>query len=205
MIKNPFIREYFLLFWGIPTLILALGNFPERDLIKEIISYTVILSLFQLIGVLFLIQRNKLTISSLKASTIVKHHKNIGYIFIFILLFHPILLLAPSVLDTRISAIDAFITITTTYTPGIMWGILAWILMIILGITSFCRRKLPMKEKTWIFFHGVIAVLFITIATIHAINLGRHSNLFISSYMALLSVGGVIFYIRGFFKIKITE
>ena len=77
-----------------------------------------------------------------------------------------------------------------------MLGIIAWCLMLALGITSLARKKLPMKYKTWRVFHGILAMLFISIAAWHVIDLGRHSNLAMSILISMLTAGGILLLLK---------
>ncbi len=64
--------------------------------------------------------------------------------------------------------------------------------MLILGITSLIRNKLPMKYKTWRLLHGILSALFISLATWHAVDLGRHTDRPMSILMIALAAGGVL-------------
>ncbi len=68
--------------------------------------------------------------------------------------------------------------------------------MLALGITSLARKKLPMKYKTWRVFHGILAMLFISIAAWHVIDLGRHSNLAMSILISMLTAGGILLLLK---------
>jgi hypothetical protein len=73
------------------------------------------------------------------------YHKIIGYTFAIALLVHPVLLVVPRFLEAGVGPGEAFITILTTFTSqGVVVGIIAWCLLLVLAITSFIRRKLPM-------------------------------------------------------------
>ena len=68
--------------------------------------------------------------------------------------------------------------------------------MLTLGITSLARKKLPMKYTTWRVFHGVLAILFVSVAAWHVIDLGRHSSLAMSIFILLLTAVGVLFLVK---------
>jgi len=76
--------------------------------------------------------------------------------------------------------------------------------MLTLGITSLARNILPMRYTTWRIFHGILAMMFISIAAWHVIDLGRHSTLTMSILIAVLTACGVLLllktYTSNFFK-----
>ena len=185
-IKSSFLRQSVLAFTGMPLLIWTMGNFPERSLLKESLSVITILAFCQMIGQFFWARTNRSAVAGLRMSNVLKYHKIIGYTFVTIMFFHPLYLVFPRFFESGISPVDAFITIITTLNQGVVLGIIAWCLMLVLGITAFVRNKLPMKYKTWRVFHGILAMLFISIAAWHVIDLGRHSSLAMSIFISML-------------------
>jgi DMSO/TMAO reductase YedYZ heme-binding membrane subunit len=79
---------------------------------------------------------------------------------------------------------------------GVVLGIIAWCLMLALGITSFVREKLPMTYKTWRVFHGILAVVFVAVAAWHAIDLGRHFTLAMSILITLMTTGASLLVLK---------
>jgi len=202
-ITSRFFRQTLLAFTGMPLLIWAMGNFPERSVLKEFLSFMTILAFCQLIGQFFWARTNRSVVATLKMSKVVKYHKIIGYTVVTIMLFHPLFRVVPRFFESGVSPVDAFITLITTMNLGVVFGIIAWCLMLVLGITAFAREKLPMKYKTWRVFHGILALLFIAFATWHAIDLGRHFNLAMSILITLLTTGGILLVLKTYtFKKK---
>jgi len=195
-ITSRFFRQTVLTFTGIPLLIWAMGNFPERSVLKESLSVITVLAFCQMIGQFFWTRMNRTAVKDLKMTRLIKYHKIIGYTFVILLLFHPLCLVVPRFFESGVSPVDAFITLITTMNLGVVLGIIAWCLMLVLGITSFVREKLPMKYKTWRVFHGILAVLFVAVAAWHAIDLGRHFNLSMSILISLLTTGGVLLLLK---------
>ena len=191
-INNNYLRQAVVIFTGIPMLIWVLGNFPERSLLKESISIITILVFCQMIGLFFLSRANKYAVKIMKMSQLLKFHKIIGYTCVSIMLLHPVFIVVPRFFESGVAPVDAFITIITTLNQGVMLGMTAWCLMLILGITAFARNKLPMEYKTWRVFHGIVAILFISVAAWHVIDLGRHSSLAMSIFITLLAASGVL-------------
>jgi len=195
-IKSNFLRQSVLAFTVMPLLIWAMGNLFERSLLKESLSVMTILAFCQLIGQFFWARTNRSVVGNLKMSKVIKYHKIIGYTFVLILFFHPLYLVVPRFFEAGVSPVDDFITIISTLNQGVVLGIIAWCLMLALGITSLARKKLPMKYKTWRVFHGILAMLFISIAAWHVIDLGRHSNLTMSILSSMLTAGGILLLLK---------
>ena len=131
---------------------------------------------------------------------VVTWHKAIGYIFVSILLVHPFLVVVPRYFESGISPEDAFITLITTFdSPGVILGIIAWFLMLAIGITSFFRNKLPMKYKTWRIVHGFLSIAFIAVATWHAVELGRHNTTSMAVFMIFIAAVGVLLLLKTYF------
>jgi predicted ferric reductase len=196
-IKSNFLRQSVLAFTGMPLLIWTMGNFPERSLMKESLSVMTILAFCQMIGQFFWTRKNRSAVANLKMSKVIKYHKIIGYTLVIVLLVHPVLLVVPRFFESGVAPVDAFITIITTFTnQGVVLGIMAWCLMLALGITSLARKKLPMEYKTWRVFHGILAILFVSVAAWHVIDLGRHSSLVMSTFISVLTAGGVLFLLK---------
>lgn len=177
----------------IPILVLGMtNNFTERSLLKEVLSIVTILAFFQLIGQFFWARTNRPAVKQLTISRVLKYHKCIGYTFIAIMFFHPLYVVIPRFFEAGVSPVDAFITMITTMNTGIVFGIIAWCLMLGLGITSFIRNKLPMNYKSWRVLHGILAILFLSTAVWHAIDLGRHASLSMSILFCVLTAGGIL-------------
>ncbi len=179
-----------LLFIGLPILLLVTGEYPNRSVLKDGISYLTIISFCMLLAQFFLARSNKNTLKGHKMSKIIKLHKVIGYVFVSILIFHPFLIVLPRYFESGVDPIDAFMTIISTLdNTGIIMGIIAWCLMFIIGLTSLFRNKLGMNYKTWRTVHGILSIAFIILASWHVISLGRHSSNTMIIY--ILSVTGI--------------
>lgn len=186
-----------LFFIALPLLFWALGDTPRRSFLKEIISILTILAYFLMLGQFFLSRGNKKILKPHKMGKVVKWHKVIGYTFVSVLLVHPFLIVVPRFFEAGIAPREAFSTMITTWdSQGIILGMLAWSLMLILGLTSAFRRRLGMKYTTWRVFHGLLSISFIILATWHAMDLGRHTDLPMSLYMGAIAGLGVLLLLR---------
>ena len=126
-----------LIFVGIPLLIYALGEFPRRSILKEIISLLQIMAISFMLAQFFLARGNKAILSVHNMSSVLKIHKFIGYFFVVILLLHPFLIIFPRYFESGVEPEEAFLTLITSFErPGVLLGMIAYGTMLILGITS---------------------------------------------------------------------
>ncbi len=194
--KIYFVRAL-LAFISLPLLLWSLGDFAERSVLKESISVLILLAFSLMLGQFFLTRSNGLLTKGLKRSQAIKIHKYIGYLFIVVLLVHPFLIVFPRYFESGITPEEAFVTLITSLTStGVIIGMVAWSLMLILVITAFFRKQLPMKVKTWRIVHGILSMLFITLASWHATDMGRHTNLALSVYIIILATVGVFLLLK---------
>lgn len=185
------------LFIVLPMLFYVLGDFPRRTWLKELFSIISILAFFMMLLQFFLSRGNKKMLSDHKMSRVIKWHKVLGYTFVGILLVHPILMILPRYYDPGIDFGDAFrIMLNQWATPGIRWGIIAWCLMLLIGITSLLRQHIGLKYKSWRILHGLLSIAFIILADIHVISLGRHIDLAMRILILTLSSLGVLLMLK---------
>ncbi|MCF2904397.1 ferric reductase-like transmembrane domain-containing protein [Octadecabacter sp. CECT 8868] len=182
-------------FVGLPLLFYALGDAPRRTLLKEGISLITLLAFTMMLGQFFLARSNETLLSLFKPLQIQKVHKVIAYSAITIIFVHPVLIVLPRYFEGGIKPWDAFVTLITDFgNPGIVLGLIAWVVMVVLGVTVFFRRKLiphfKLKYRGWRYFHGGLAVAFTVLALWHSIALGRHTDLAMSVFFIILAILG---------------
>jgi predicted ferric reductase len=191
---------YIGIFIGIPFVLYTLANHPSRSLLKESISGIIILAFFMMVAQFYLARSNKKALTGQKMSGIIKVHKVIGYFAVVVLLVHPFLIVVPRYFEAGIDPMDAFTTIITSFqNKGIVLGIIAWFLMLLLGLSSMLRNKLPMKFKTWRIFHGILSIVFLITGFVHIHTLGRHMDKSMSIYLVLLTVIGILLLLKSYF------
>jgi len=193
LFRSNFFVQFVVIFIAIPLILWIQTSLPERTLLKETLSVLTILAFFQMIGQFFISRSNSAAVAELKMSSLVNIHNVIGYTAVTILLIHPFLLVVPRFFEAGVAPGEALITIITTWTsPGVVLGIIAWCLMLTLGMLALTRKKLPLKYPTWRLIHGILSILFISTATWHVIDLGRHANLAMLIFVAMLTASGVL-------------
>ena len=184
-------------FIGVPILIFVLGDFPRRNALSETISLITILGFSLLISQFFYSRINKRLVKKIRMVHVLRIHKFIGYVFISILLLHPFFIIIPKFFDNAVTPVEAFFKLITTFDSlGIMLGLIAYAVMLILLVTAFFRFKLHVKYKTWRNLHGYLTLLFVITATWHVITLGRHSNMSFSIYYVLTVTSGIFYLLR---------
>ena len=200
MSKNIKILYIFLaitVFIALPVLFFVLGDTPSRSTLKNTLSIITIISFFILFGQ-FLLSKTNTTIKDLfNYAKVVKVHKLIGYIVLPILIIHPALVVIPRFFEVGVSPFESFIKMITTFDSlGIILGLIAWGLMLSLGLTSMFRNKLNISYKVWKVFHGVLSLIFIIFASWHVIEMGRHIDLAMSVLIILLTLISTILIIK---------
>jgi len=186
-----------LVFVGLPIMFLSLGDSPRRSLLKESISLLTVVAFSLMLGQFFLARSNRYFISAFRFSSVLAVHKFIGYSAVGVFLVHPFLIVLPRFFEAGVSPIEALITMLTTYeSRGVVLGLTAWSLMLLIGVTSLFRDKMNMSYRTWKWFHGILSLLFIVVASWHAIELGRHTGKLISVFIILLALTGSVLLMR---------
>ncbi|MDX2485569.1 MAG: ferric reductase-like transmembrane domain-containing protein [Pseudodonghicola sp.] len=184
-------------FFGLPLLFYALGDAPRRSVLKEAISILTLLAVSMMIGQFFLARSNETLLTLFKPPQIQKVHKYIAYSAVGVIFLHPVLIVLPRYLEGGVRPWDAFLTMITTFDSlGILLGLFAWVLMLVLAVTAFFRRKLiphfSARYRGWRYFHGGLAVTFIIAALWHAIELGRHTDIAMSAFFVTLVLIGFV-------------
>ena len=181
------------IFTGLPVTVLLLRHFPERTLLKESISLLTLLSFFMITGQFFWSRMNRSTRTVLDGKKIKTIHNLIGYTCVTVLCLHPFLLVVPRFMEPGVEPINAFTTIITTISSrGVVLGLIAWVLMFTLGITSVIRNKLPIRYLAWRKLHGMLSVMFIVVAAAHVISLGRHVDTPMTLLIIAFSSYGIV-------------
>lgn len=180
--------SFLVVFIGLPVLLFALGDFPPRSFFKNSVSLITLLAFSLILGQFFLSRTNTFTTKIHKYKNVLSAHKAIGYFALTLFMLHPFLIVIPRYFEAGVEPLDSFIKMITTFESlGVILGLVAWCLLLVLGVTSMTRGKLGFSYKTWRVFHGFLALLFIVIATWHSVDLGRHTNTSISLYFIIMA------------------
>ena len=182
-------------FIGLPLLFYALGDAPRRSILKESISIATLLAFSMMLGQYFLARSNETLLSLFEPRQIQKVHKYIAYSAVGVILLHPVLVILPRHFEAGVKPWDAFVTMLTTLDSlGILLGLTAWLLLLVLATTALFRKPLiPRFTHSylgWRYFHGGLAVTFTVLALWHAIELGRHTGTALSTFLVTLALIG---------------
>ena len=194
-VKSATLLAAIAIFIGFPLMFYALGDAPRRTLLKEGISLVTLLAFTAMLGQFFLARSNTWLLSVFKPPQIQKVHKYIAYTAVGIILLHPALIVLPRYLEGGIRPWDAFVTmITDLGNLGVLLGLIAWVLLLILSVSAFLRKPIIKRLSThyrgWRYFHGGLAVSFTALALWHAIALGRHTDIAMSVFLVTLAAFG---------------
>jgi len=182
-------------FIGLPLLFYALGDTPRRSVLKEALSILTLLAFVLMLGQYFLARSNQTLLNLFKPPQIQKVHKYIAYSAITVIFLHPALIVLPRYLEGGVRPWDAFVTMITDFDSlGIVLGLIAWISMLVLGVTAYFRKRLipcfASRYRGWRYFHGGLAVTFTVLALWHSIELGRHTDVAMSALFVTLALIG---------------
>ncbi len=189
-----------MIFIGLPLLLWAMGDFPRRTLLKESLSVLTLVTFSLTLGQFPLARINGDAVRALGAARVVRYHKIIGYAVVAVLLVHPLMIVLPRRFEAGIEPLDALAVLVTEFdSAGVLLGMAAWCLMLILGVTSLVRGSLPMRPKTWRIFHGALSGLFVILATWHAVDLGRHTDTAMSAMLIVFAAAGMVLLLKSHF------
>jgi len=187
------------LYAGLPLLLWALGGHPQRTLLKTSLSLATLAAFGLMLGLFQLSRINHRSLESFGARRLFRWHRVLGYSAAAVLLIHPFLLVVPRFFEAGVAPLEAFFTIITSFgSRGVLFGLVAWTLSLLLGLTALLRRRLPLGYRTWRLAHGVMAALAAFAAACHVIDLGRHSSAGMITLVVLLTAGGLFLLLRSY-------
>ena len=192
------------LFIGLPLLFWLLGDFPRKSMLKEFLSLLTILAFCFMLAQFYFTRHNKYFDKGQEFAMVVNIHRYIGYIFIAVLALHPFFIVLSRFFEAGIEPWDAFITLITGFDSlGVVLGLIAYGIMVLLFITTFLRNKFHLQYRLGRMFHGYLSVLFIIAATWHVITIGSHTSTPFAVYFTLIAVSGIIhLFLTYFFESK---
>ena len=188
------------LFIGLPILLWGLGDFPRKSVVKEFLSLLTILAFCFMLAQFYFTRHNRYFAKGREFGMVVKIHRYIGYVFMIVILLHPFFIVLPRYFEAGVAPGDAFIVLVTEFdSQGVVLGLIAYGTMLMLFITTFFRKKFHLQYRLGRMFHGYLSVLFIMTAAWHVVNIGRHSNISFTTYIILMTVGGIFYLFRTYF------
>lgn len=194
-------------FIGLPLVFYALGDAPRRSVLKEAISILTLLAFSMMLGQFFLARSNATLLRLFKPQQIQKVHKFITYSAVGVILLHPVLVVLPRSFEAGVKPWDAFVTMLTTFDSlGILLGLAAWLVLLVLAVTAYFRKPLikwfTNRYRGWRYFHGGLAASFTVLALWHSIELGRHTNIAMSAFFVVLALIGFALLVRLYWGVQ---
>lgn len=189
--------SFTLVFIGMPLLLFVLGDSPPRTFLKNAISLVTLLAFSLILGQFFLSRTNSFTKNIHKFKNVIALHKAIGYFVVGVFLLHPFLIILPRYFEAGPNPVDSFIKMITSFeTLGVLLGLIAYVLLIVIGLTALFRAKLNISYKSWRVFHGLLSLAFVIVATWHSVDLGRHATTAMSIFFITLSTVGSLMLLK---------
>ncbi|MBN2906698.1 MAG: ferric reductase-like transmembrane domain-containing protein [Rhodobacteraceae bacterium] len=172
------------------------ADVPRRSLLKEALSLLTIVSFVAVIAQLFLARSDRAVNLLFKAPTVQRIHRIVGYGAIAVLALHPFLIVLPRYFEAGVRPLDALVTMLTTFESlGVVLGLIAWGLMMLLGVMALFRmrliRRFGLRYRGWRAVHGGLAAVFLITALWHAMALGRHTGLMLGGFLIALAATGL--------------
>lgn len=173
----------------------------------ETISIVTILAFSLLLSQFFTSRLNYKLMKQIRMVNVLVIHKFFGYFFISVMLLHPFFIIIPKFFDDGVTPSDAFVRLITTFSAtGVLLGLIAYAIMLILMVTAFFRFKMHLHYRTWRRLHGYLTLLFVITATWHVIDMGRHSNNSFTLFYLLVVAIGIYYVLRKYlFKKKVKN
>jgi len=185
------------LFIGVPLLLFVLGDFPPRTFLKNAISLITLLAFSLILGQFFLSRTNTFTKNIHKFKNVIALHKAIGYFVVGVFLLQPFLIILPRYFEAGPKPVDSFIKMITTFESlGVLLGLGAYVLLLVIGLTALFRAKLALSYKSWRLLHGLLSLLFVVLAIWHSVDLGRHMNTPLSLFFIIMATIGSLMLLR---------
>lgn len=183
-IRHIFPLRHGISFSGAALIIWSFLTFPDRSIEIRALSALTILAFFLLLGQFLCTRRALNTSSSQTLCNLFKLHISIGYIALVVIVLHPLFLVYPKFGGEALAPGDALFTIFTNFSnPGIASGVIAWIALLLIGISSFFRKLLGLQYRAWKLLHIILASLFTVASVYHVTHLGRHANLLMTCFI----------------------
>lgn len=184
-------------FIAVPLFLYFSGNYPKRTTLMETLSILTILAFSLLLSQFFTSRLNYKLMKQIRMVNVLTIHKFIGYFFISVMMLHPFFIIIPKFFDDAVTPSDAFIRLITTFsTTGVILGLIAYAIMLILMVTAFFRFKMHLHYRTWRRLHAYLTLLFVFTASWHVIDMGRHSNSSFTLFYLLVVVVGIYYVLR---------
>jgi predicted ferric reductase len=178
----------FLLFFGAAPVVLAMAQgVPTKSTLQLTVSLISVGAFGLMLGLFWLSRLMPKNAVKMKASSTLRWHKYIGYAAGLFFLVHPVLMIIRRFWVEESNPMDNLMLMIKS--PLMLTGIIAWILMVVLVVVAFVRKRIPAKLFRYI--HGVLSIGFVGFAVWHVVTIGRHSSAPMTAFWVVLAAGAI--------------
>jgi predicted ferric reductase len=196
-----FIPLFVGIFVGAPVALALSQQVPTQSTYQQIVLLASITAAGLALGLFWLSRLTPKETVNIRLGKILSWHKYIGYTIGVIFLIHPVLIIARRFQAVESNPIDNLILL---FTSPLVWpGVAAWILLIVLVLSAFFRKKFA--ASTFRKLHGWLAVSFIILGIWHALSIGRHSNWVLATLWITLAAAAIAAFLNRTFNKRIHQ
>lgn len=172
----------------IPLILGAFQDLPRRSLIREFTDALLLVGFMALYIQFILSGRFQAISDHIGIDLVIRVHHLMAKILAVFLLVHPLLMVRPW--ESVSKAIEDASVIF--FSPSTNTGIAAWFLLLILVLLAIFHDRLHIRYEAWRLSHGIGTLVVASLATHHAITLGRHSDtIFTTLWLILLVISAL--------------
>jgi len=169
-----FLGFIYVLVSALPLFLVSIHGLPARPFPNEVATQIGLLSFIWILLSFLLSGRFKSISGKIGIDKTIRFHQFMAIVLGILIFLHPYLFTLsisyPVPWDTS-RQFSLFLTF-----PAFVSGMLAWIIVLALIITSVFRDQLPFRYETWRLLHGFGAVIVVIGGTIHVFDIGRYTN-----------------------------
>ncbi len=185
-------------FAGTALIVWSFISFPERSLLMRSLSTLTIAAFFLLLGQFICTRKVYNNSTAQSICNLFKLHNTIGYSSLAVVILHPLFLVVPKMKGNTLTPGDSLLTIVSNVSSsGIVAGIVAWVILVLVGVMSYFRKQLGWKYTTWKSMHTGLALTFTIAAVYHVIYLSRHASIPMTSFVIIFASCGCFAYFIG--------
>jgi len=168
----------------LPVILGAFQDLPRRSLIREFTDALLLIGFMALYIQFILSGRFKAISGRFGIDLVMRVHQLMARILAVFLLVHPFLVVRPWDSTSKVFERASVLF----FSPTTNTGIAAWFLLLILVLVAIFRDRLNIRYEAWRLSHGIGTLAMASLATHHAIILGRHSNILFTTLWLILLV-----------------
>ena len=187
MKKTPFVVAYLLLMALMPVFLAVNQGVPAGSAYGQAVLFLSLAAFGLVLGQFWLSRILPRSVAKIKPDVVIRWHKIVGYSAVGFLLIHPVLMVARRFWVQESDPTENLILVLRA--PALQPAIVAWVVMVLLGVLSLVRRRF--RPKSWRILHGLLSAVFAGLATWHVVAVGRHSTTAMSVFWIALAGGAV--------------